>query len=324
MWIAVGQVSLLSGLKCKFLIKLWTVGIQFLHRKVINDSKWNRVIEGSAAETIYPYTWYLDSVAGHWSALVGDDYRYLMPLVWKRKYGIAYIYQPFYTQQLGVFSEEHVDPTIITDMIMKIPGKFRMGQLQFNSGNLVSQLPSIQVADRMNYVLDMNCSYEQLEASFSMNARRNLKKAYTHDGVVEKGMTIRELVGFKRQHDVISRSEKEYTWLIELLEKIRDQGAGTIYSTGSKGHPDAAAFFAFSKKRAIYLLSVSSETGKDRRSMFRIVDAFLREHAGSPLTLDFEGSNIPTVARFFSGFGATPEVYQAVGFRRFPFTMLRT
>jgi hypothetical protein len=300
------------------------VGIQFLHRNAIDDRLWNRVIEGSAAETIYPYSWYLDSVAGHWSALIGDNYRYLMPLVWKRKYGVAYIYQPFYTQQLGIFSEEHVDPTIITEMILKIPWKFRMGQLQFNSRNLVSHLPSVQVTDRLNYILELNGSYEQLEESFSMNTRRNLKKAYSHEAVVDKSMTIRELVAFKRQHDVISRSEKEYTWLIELLENIMDRGAGTIYATGMKGHPDAAAFFAYSKKRAIYLLSVSSDTGKERRSMFRIVDTFLREHAGTPLTLDFEGSNIPTVARFFSGFGAAPEVYQAVGFRRFPFTMFRT
>ena len=295
-----------------------------MHRNAIDDRLWNRVIEGSAAETIYPYSWYLDSVAGHWSALIGDNYRYLMPLVWKRKYGIAYIYQPFYTQQLGIFSEEYVDPTIITEMILKIPWKFRMGQLQFNSRNLVSHLPSVQVTDRLNYILELNGSYEQLEESFSMNTRRNLKKAYSHEAVVDKSMTIRELVAFKRQHDVISRSEKEYTWLIELLENIMDRGAGTIYATGTKGHPDAAAFFAYSKKRAIYLLSVSSDTGKERRSMFRIVDTFLREHAGTPLTLDFEGSNIPTVARFFSGFGAAPEVYQAVGFRRFPFTMFRT
>jgi hypothetical protein len=42
------------------------------------------------------------------------------------------------------------------------------------------------------------------------------------------------------------------------------------------------------------------------------------------MILDFDGSNIPSVARFFSGFGASPEVYQAIGFRRFPFTLLKT
>ncbi len=55
---------------------------------------------------------------------------------------------------------------------------------------------------------------------------------------------------------------------------------------------------------------------EENRSMFKIVDGFIKEHAGSNLFLDFEGSNIPNVARFFAGFGATPEVYQGVSFNR--------
>ena len=57
--------------------------------------------------------------------------------------------------------------------------------------------------------------------------------------------------------------------------------------------------------------------------MFKIVDAFIREHAGSELILDFEGSNIPTVARFFAGFGARPEIYQGVSFDRLPLFLKR-
>ena len=300
------------------------MAIKFLHRTAIDDNRWDQVIEGSAAETIYPYSWYLDRVAAHWSALVWDDYRYVMPLVWKRKGGIAYIYQPFYTQQLGVFSLEYVDPAIIAELIRHIPGRFRMGQIHFNARNLVSQIPTVQVSDRMNYILDLSGSYDQVEASYSTNARRNLKKSYSSGSAVEKALSCRELVGFKRMNDVISRSEKEYNWLIALLERIMEKGAGTIYSTGREEGLDAAAFFAYSKKRAIYLLSVSNEHGKEERSMFRIVDAFIREHAGSGIILDFEGSNIPSVARFFSGFGAISEVYQSLEFRRFPFTLLRT
>jgi hypothetical protein len=247
-----------------------------------------------------------------------------MPLVWKRKFGIAYLYQPFYTQQLGVFSIEHADPTIIADMIRRIPGHFRMGQIHFNAQNLVSHLPAVQVSDRMNYILDLTGSYEELEASYSTNARRNLKREFSSDSLVGKGLTCRELVDFKRQHDVIARSEKEYRWMVALMERIMEHGAGIIYATGKGRGLDAAAFFAFSKRRAIYLMSVSSEHGKEQRSMFRIVDAFIREHSGSGMILDFEGSNIPSVARFFSGFGASPEVYQAIGFRRFPFTLLKT
>lgn len=282
------------------------------------------MVAGSGAETIYPYSWYLDSVAEHWSALVMDGYRYLMPLVWKRKWGIAYLYQPYYTQQLGVFSREHVDPTIITEMISGIPGKFRMARIHFNAQNMVSQSRSIEVTDRTNYILSLNGDYKEISASYSTNTRRNIKKGLSFGTSIRKDISCRELIDLKRKNDVVVRAEREYSRLNDLLETIMKNNAGVIYSTGTGENLNAAAFFAFSSTRAIYLLSVSDETGKEQRSMFRIVDAFIRDHSGSGLTLDFEGSNIPSVARFFSGFGATKEIYQAVMFRRFPFSFIRT
>jgi hypothetical protein len=69
---------------------------------------------------------------------------------------------------------------------------------------------------------------------------------------------------------------------------------------------------AFSKTRIIYLMSVSSSLGKEQRAMFRIVDELIRDYSGSSFLLDFEGSNIPSIARFFIGFGGRPEVYQTL------------
>ena len=87
--------------------------IVYLNRGAIDTEKWDQVISESPAETLYPYSWYLDLVSSNWSALVEDDYRFIMPVVWKKKAGLKYVYQPFYTQQLGVFSREYVDPMII-------------------------------------------------------------------------------------------------------------------------------------------------------------------------------------------------------------------
>ncbi len=42
--------------------------------------------------------------AGQWDALVLDDYQAVMPLTWRSKFGIRYLYQPAFTQQTGIFS----------------------------------------------------------------------------------------------------------------------------------------------------------------------------------------------------------------------------
>lgn len=290
--------------------------IRFLQRKEIQTEKWDQVIAGSTAETIYPYSWYLDAVADNWSALVVDDYRFVMPVVWKRKAGMKYMYQPFYTQQLGVFSHEYVDPEQICRMLRILYKKYRFGGLNLNVKNLVGEGKPFAVDDKSNYVLTLNQDYNTHFHVFTTNTRRNIRKSMDSGNLIEKNLPVAELVRLKRENDVIKRSEEDYRWLVKLFETIQGRGAGKIYAIRTGNETTAAAFFAFSKTRAIYLLSASSPEGKERRGMFMIVDAFIRDHAGSGLILDFEGSNIPSVARFFGGFGAQPEIYQGVSFNR--------
>ena len=290
--------------------------IRFLHRKEIDTERRDELISGSTCETLYPYAWYLDTVASRWSALVVDDYRFVMPVVWKQKYGLKFIYQPFYTQQLGVFSKEYVDPTLIRELLSLLYRKFRFGNLNFNTRNLVSEEENFSVYDKSNYVLDLGKEYEEIYAGFSMNAKRNLKRANAHAEEIQLDAGCEEVLNFKRDNDLIKRSEGEYRWLLKLLQTMEGKNAGKSYVIRDSGKIIAAAFFAFSQTRGIYLVSASNETGKEQRSMFKIVDSFIREHAGSPLFLDFEGSNIPSVARFFAGFGARPEIYHGVSFDR--------
>ena len=295
--------------------------LRFINRKVIDTEKWDQVIAESPAETIYPYSWYLDAVASNWSALVADDYRFIMPVVWKKKAGLKYVYQPFHTQQLGVFSREYVDPQIIREMLAIIFKKFRFAGINFNAKNLVGEEKPFMVDDKSNYIMELNRDYDQHYESFSSNVKRNIRQSAEFKEEVEKDVQAEELVKLKKANDVIQRSEEDYLRLQKLLETLITRGAGSVYAIRTGTELAAAAFFAHSRTRTIYLVSASGNTGKEHRSMFRIVDAFIREYAGSGKILDFEGSNIPSVARFFGGFGAQAEIYQRVSFSRLPATL---
>lgn len=297
--------------------------MKLLKRKEIDTGKWDALIAGSTAESIYPYSWYLDTVAENWSALVVDDYRFVMPVVWKKKAGMRYIYQPYYTQQLGVFSREYVDPELIRKMLGILYRKFRFAGMNFNVKNLVGEEKHFTVDDKSNYVMPLDRDYEDHYQIYNSNTKRNLKKSLESSEQLERDLPVEMLVKLKRENDVIKRSKEDYAWLTRVFESIKDHDAGTVYGLRTDTEISAAAFFAFSKTRAIYLLSASSPEGKESRGMFRIVDTFIRDHAGSERILDFEGSNIPSVARFFGGFGAQPEIYQGVSFSRLPATLTK-
>jgi len=53
-------------------------------------------------------------------------------------------------------------------------------------------------------------------------------------------------------------------------------------------------------------------------AMYFLLDSFIKTNAEQDLILDFEGSMIPGVARFYSGFGAIPETYFQLKFNRLP------
>jgi hypothetical protein len=292
--------------------------IRYLDRGEIDVEKWDEVIAQSPAETIYPYSWYLDVVADKWSALVMDDYSLVMPLVWKKKLGIKYLYQPLYTQQLGIFGSDLADPLQASEMLKVLYEKFRFAEINFNTKNMVGEGPHFRVEDRSNYILSLEQDYQSHYEAFSTNAKRNIRKADDLGDLVEKNLSVEELFRLKRENDVIQRSEADYRWLECLLGIIMERNAGKIYGIRKDKTLLAATIFVFSKTRAIYLVSASGDVGKERRAMFKIMDSFIRDHAGTGLILDFEGSNIPSIARFFGGFGAHPEVYQHVSFSRLP------
>ncbi len=298
--------------------------IQFVERKDIEVDRWDGVIAGSPAETIYAYAWYLDQVAQNWSALVVDGYRFVMPVVWKKKVGMRYIYQPFYTQQLGVFGKEEPEPELIRKMLMILYKKFRFAGMNLNARNLVGEEKPFEVVDKSNYVLPLNREYNHLYSSFKINCKRNIRKSLDLSDLVDKSISVEELVNLKRENDVIRRTDQDYDWMRDLMAMLIQRGSGEIYGCRADGRLIAAACFASSKSRKIYLLSASSQEGKDRRAMFRIVDTFIRDHATSGKILDFEGSNIPSVARFFIGFGARADIYQGVSFNRLPSMLTKT
>ena len=68
--------------------------IRYLSHTEIDKKKWDDCIAHSHFETLYPYSWYLDAVSPGWYALVRDDYEMVMPLTWKRTYGVRMLIQP--------------------------------------------------------------------------------------------------------------------------------------------------------------------------------------------------------------------------------------
>ena len=107
--------------------------IEFLKRDDIDTTKWDNCIARSVNGIVYAYSWYLDIVAENWGALIADDYQAVFPLTYNKKYGISYIYQPLFTQQLGLFSVGSISHTLVSEFLQAIPSEFKFIAISLNT-----------------------------------------------------------------------------------------------------------------------------------------------------------------------------------------------
>ena len=108
------------------------MSIKYIHREHLDEEKYNQCIDTSLQSKIYAFSWYLDIVCDNWDVLVLDDYEAVMPIPWRKKYGIKYVYPPFWVLQLGVFSNEVIDEN---EFLTPLFNKFKFVELRMNTHN---------------------------------------------------------------------------------------------------------------------------------------------------------------------------------------------
>lgn len=288
--------------------------IRFLTNRELDREKWDNAIKTSCYETAYGYSWYLDLAADNWDALVEGDYEAVMPLPWKKKYFFNYIYQPLNCQQLGIFATDPPAKDRIGAFLDKIPSTFHLVNMNMNSSNMqVSRI--LKVTKNTNCFIYLNESYEILSSRYHTNTKRNLSrtdKTRCRFGPVSTD----EFIRLKSGNSTGRHDTAKYERLRNIIDQVTGREYGMIEGAWIDDELCAAVFWIFSETRLIYLLSESSELGKENRAMFMIVDELIRKKQKSNKVLDFEGSNIPSIARFFEGFGASPEEYYSLSIYR--------
>jgi hypothetical protein len=279
-------------------------GFRYLEHKEIDLEKWDQCISHSPIENIYGYSEYLDTMAAHWDALVLNDYQAVLPLPWKKKFGFDYIYTPRFTSPLAIYGPLPADLKPV-DILEHIPPNFRLYDL-----NLVNDLTSVSssVVKRKNHVLHLLPSYEALRKKYRPSYRNMLNQQ--GNLVIKEGKIDRIIQLASAKQSIQGTNADDYARFERLYLMLSKKGkAFSFFCHGPNMDILAAAVFFLSQNRIYYMLSWNNEEGRNRGASHHLIDAVINDYAGKDYWLDFEGSDIPGIAFFFEGFGATPEAY---------------
>lgn len=292
--------------------------IRFLKNREIYYDKWDDCIQNAANSRVYATSWFLDRTAAEWNALVWGDYEFVMPLPYRKKFGISYLYQPLYCQQLGIFPAPSAN--IAMEFFDVISRNYSYFDIQLNASNLPPKnFREVQPLPRKNFLLRLGTDYKIIYSGYSTNTKRNLAKAGKNNLGFLPGISLEEYMKFKAANLRVKLSAGKLENLRQLIAFGQHKSFGRIYGVYSPANElCAAVYFCRFKERVIYMNAVSDEQGKKLGAMPFLIDNFIRENADRNLTVDFEGSMIPGVARFYEGFGALPETYYRLKYNRLP------
>ena len=287
--------------------------IRYLKHNEIDMVKWDNCISHAPNGLIYVLSWYLSINSPGWDALVEDDYINVMPLTKGKKLYFSYLIQPYLSQQLGVFGKTASDNT--ANFLRKIPLKFLLLRLNFNRWNNLTDVKN-NCRENTNYELKLSNEYSELAKNYTSNTKVYLKKSNSNELYFATTTNTESFFDFYKKtmaKKIEGISERYYHQLKSLVERSIEYKTGHIFLvTDQSNQWLAAAFFTDWNYRLILLASAANEAGRRNSAMFFLIDRVIRKYSASPYVLDFEGSNIEGIARFFRGFGSEKTIYYSL------------
>ena len=295
--------------------------IQYIAHRDIDKSRWDACIQKSYNGFVYSSSIYLDQMADSWDAIILNDYEAVLPLPWRKKWGISYIYPPAFTQQLGLICSNKIYETLLPQFIETIPKKFRYIEMNLNATNVVNDN---NLFSRKNYTLNLAGDYESLKKGYSRSASRNINNARVHDITVVENAAYDDVIQLHRHRfkDEIGFREKDYKNLLSLLQQLTT--AGSCYCIGAlnnKGRLIAGSIYIIYKNRLYFIINGNTPESLQSGATHLLMDHTIKKFSGQHFILDFEGSDHPSFARFYEQYGARPETYYFFMLNRLPWPL---
>ncbi|MDF7814665.1 GNAT family N-acetyltransferase [Hymenobacter sp. YC55] len=287
----------------------------------------------AAAREVVPYacSWWLHATAGRWEASVEVEegtgrYLSVLPLPIKWRLQGKEVYQPAFTQQLGLLTLPESQFADLLQHLRLLPKRYARLYTQLNDQTPIPPpLTPFTSQARVTYHLPLQPEYATLHAGYAADYRRRLRlsnQLFT-PLTVKAAASVDEMLALFKQHSgkAAGLKSKHYQQLQTLYAALQQHNQALLLEVRGPetGELLAAALFVKFRTRLIYLFAAASPAGKKAAAPLLLLDYVIQRYAGTPeLVLDFEGGMIESIARFFANFGATPVPYVALSFTQRP------
>lgn len=290
--------------------------VEIIASEKINLKKWDDCISNSNSSLIYATSIYLNHCCENWMGIIINDFSCVMPVPYKKKFGIRYCYSVPFIQQLGYFSKTGND--FLADCLLSLNKICKYGDYAFNYSNKVNG------NKRNNFILDLSNNYSAISFNYNKDFKRNLQKAARNE-FSYKPASVEEAIAVYKEHYAIRTPHvtamhfQNFENLCRILVKSETAFARKIVS--AKGELLAIALLLSDKRRIYNLMNSTTSLGKKLSSNYMLLDRIFNEFSSHPLLFDFEGSDIEGIKNFYEKTGAALEAYSTIHINHLPFPL---
>lgn len=292
--------------------------LKHIHHSEIDKKKWDAKVASIPYTPFYFLYDYLSSIC-NWNAIVievENEYSLILPLPFQTKFGLKYLYQPFFCQQLGPLFDGGIDKKTWSDLSKSIKNNYLYGTMQW-SENQVSN-PVFFSEKRVNLTLPLGELYNVLELNYNKNRKRVLKRLKQEDYIIECTEIENDINlcidDFCKQLGGRFENVKEenYDKLKYALSKISNTAKLYVVKVILRGETCSEVLFVEFNHRITYLLAYTVEAYTSTGVGSLIVDVVIKNNQHTTKKIDFEGGEIEGIAKFYKSFGAKEENYHKI------------
>lgn len=294
------------------------MNIRYIKQADIDKERWDTCIDNSLNGLIYARSWYLDHICTNWDAIVLDNYEAVLPLPWRKKMGIKYVYPPVFAQQLGLFCTKAVNAGIVNECLQLASKHFKFIELYINQ-------PILSENNKVctNYILHLDKDYEtikqQLSGRFIQSLKRAARYSMHYKAADEEYHNILDI--YQQQYAEKSGTTPEDLLNLKnifgaLLSKNRLHVRNVI---NDRSDLLASVILMEDNNRLYNIINIIEPNGRTLEANYFLYNEVLKEFSNQNFVLDFEGSDLPGVAKFYQKFNAVYEPFYFYKVNNLPF-----
>jgi hypothetical protein len=291
--------------------------IHIIRHSSIDQKKWDKAIENSPFPLVFAQSFYLNATAPHWNALVLDNYKAVMPLTISKKLNIAYLHQPPFTSQLGVYGD--VGKKELEEINAVLQRDYKFIEIELNASNKFKD----HVKEKLTYVIDL-----KKEFKYNENTKRNIARSRKTGQVVREVKTPDQILKLastklapwlKKDHKT---PQKQVKLLLKLIENAHRANSLKVFVTEDQnGKQLATGYFIFNRFHCVFLKGFSFNKKDNTGSMHALLDHAIAYFKDKVELFDFGGGASSGLSTFYKGLGGKELKYQVLRINNLPWPL---